>query len=174
LEQGGGAIGSAAGTAAFLNGASSSNIPILGAAGAILGAGVSKITEDTTYLCATDIQIVEKTKELVTQTITDNTALGNGQPSSAGGILGALFGGGQPSLSPPPTLETPNNKSWKPKKAMNASIKPVLSPKPKKCGWISMMPPSPWQEVLSKALRTSSPNPSTSKGGLSWATLPPH
>ena len=55
----GGTLGATAGTAA-LGGSSFSTIPILGAAGAVGGVGVSKITEDTVYVCATDVQVTEK------------------------------------------------------------------------------------------------------------------
>ncbi|GJL61682.1 MAG: conjugal transfer protein TraT [Nitrospirales bacterium] len=87
----GGTLGATAGTAAALSGSSFSTIPILGAAGAVGGVGISKITEDTVYVCATDVQVTEKTKEVVEQTITTQT--NHGGKSLGLSLLGGLFTG---------------------------------------------------------------------------------
>ncbi len=87
----GGTLGATVGTAAALSGSSFSTIPILGAAGAVGGVGVSKITEDTVYVCATDVQVTEKTKEVVEQTITTQT--NHGRKPLGLSLLGGLFTG---------------------------------------------------------------------------------
>ncbi|RMH38359.1 MAG: hypothetical protein D6690_00125 [Nitrospirae bacterium] len=93
----GGAIGAVAGTGAFLGGGSPAWIPGLGIGGALAGAAASKLTENTTYVCAIDVQITERTKEAVQQTITQQAAPA---PSTrASSVISALIGG--TSVAPP-------------------------------------------------------------------------
>ncbi|RMH31365.1 MAG: hypothetical protein D6690_16450 [Nitrospirae bacterium] len=90
-------IGAVAGTGAFLGGGSPAWIPGLGIGGALAGAAASKLTEDTTYVCAVDVQITERTKDAVQQTITQQAAP---TPSSrASSVISALIGG--TSVAPP-------------------------------------------------------------------------
>lgn len=94
----GAAIGSAAGTAAALSGSSFSSIPLGGAIGGLMGAGLAKATEDTVYVCAADVQIVERTEETVQQHVTTNVGPA---PQGAPNPLGFLGGLNMQSLQPP-------------------------------------------------------------------------
>lgn len=88
----GGAIGAAGGAMAALEGARTSLIPGLGIAGAAIGAGASAISEDTLFLCASDVQLTERTDMIVEQTVTDHQTLGSSQPAQGGSLLGGIFG----------------------------------------------------------------------------------
>jgi len=97
----GGTIGAAGGVMAAIEGASSSFIPGLGIAGAALGAGASKLSEDTIFLCATDVQLTERTETVVEQTITEQMALGSNHPARGGSILSHLFTGSSGTVPSP-------------------------------------------------------------------------
>jgi hypothetical protein len=99
----GGALGSAIGTASALSGGSYSYIPMLGVVGAVAGFAGSKLTEDTVYGCATDVMITERTKEVVEQTLSTQSAQGNAVPQQLPAILGLLGG---PSLPTPDAGQT--------------------------------------------------------------------
>ncbi|WP_447859716.1 complement resistance protein TraT [Nitrospira calida] len=94
----GAAVGSAAGTAAALSGSSFKSIPIAGAVGGLLGAGLAKATEDTVYVCAADVQIIERTEETVQQQVTTNVGP---TPQGVPNPLGLLGGLNMQSLQPP-------------------------------------------------------------------------
>jgi len=94
----GGAIGVAAGSAAALNGAALSNIPILGAVGAVGGFAASKLSEDSIVACVLDAMVQERTKEEIQQSVTTNSMPGSGAPQSQPGFFGFL---NQQSVSPP-------------------------------------------------------------------------
>lgn len=94
----GAAVGSAAGTAAALSGSSVKSIPIAGAVGGLLGAGLAKATEDTVYVCAVDAQLIERTQETVQQQVTTNVGP---TPQSVPNPLGLLGGLNMQSVTPP-------------------------------------------------------------------------
>jgi hypothetical protein len=94
----GSAIGSAAGTAAALSGTGLRSIPIAGAVGGLVGAGLAKATEDTVYVCAADVQLTERTDEVVQQQVTTTVSP---TPQAAAGVQGLLGGLNQQSLTPP-------------------------------------------------------------------------
>ena len=94
----GGAIGVAAGSAAALSGASLSQIPILGAVGAVGGFAASKFSEDSIVACVVDAMVQERTKEEIQQSVTTNSMPGPGTPQSQPGAFGFL---NQQSVSPP-------------------------------------------------------------------------
>lgn len=97
----GAGIGGAIGTAAVLGGGNSLGwIPGGAAIGAVGGFLASKVTEDTQYAIIGDVHIIEKTADLVEQTITSQHMPGEGLPTPGAGILG-LLGGGTASLSAP-------------------------------------------------------------------------
>lgn len=95
--------GGAIGTAAALGSRSFGWIPGGAAIGAVTGLVGSKLTEDSQYTIVADAQIIEKTKEVVEQVISSQTAGGGGLPSSATGLVN-LFGG--QSLSAPNAGQT--------------------------------------------------------------------
>ena len=94
----GGAIGVAAGSAAALSGASLSQIPILGAVGAVGGFAASKFSEDSIVACVVDAMVQERTKEEIQQSVTTNSMPVPGTPQSQPGAFGFL---NQQSVSPP-------------------------------------------------------------------------
>jgi hypothetical protein len=94
----GAAVGSAAGTAAALSGSAARSIPIAGAVGGLVGAGLAKVTEDTVYVCAVDAQLIERTEETVQQQVTTSVAP---TPQAAPTPFGFLGGLNQQSLTPP-------------------------------------------------------------------------
>ncbi|MCP9465233.1 MAG: complement resistance protein TraT [Nitrospira sp.] len=94
----GSGIGAAAGTAAALSGAGMRSIPIAGAVGGLVGMGLAKATEDTVYVCAADVQVIERTDEVVQQQVTTNITP---TPQAQPGVMGLLGGLNQQSLTPP-------------------------------------------------------------------------
>jgi hypothetical protein len=100
----GGAMGGAIGTAATLgSGKGFGWIPGGAAIGAAAGFIGSKVTEDDQLSIVLDCQIIEKTKEVVEQVVSSQTAAGGGLPTPNSGLI-SLFGG--QSLSAPNAGQT--------------------------------------------------------------------
>ncbi len=94
----GGMIGGSIGAASALGSRAGYGwIPGGAAIGAAAGLVGSKLTEDEQMSLVVDTQIIERTKELVEQTLTSQTTPGTGMPTASTG----LFNLGGPSVSPP-------------------------------------------------------------------------